>query len=752
MASEPPSKNPLLNPVLLLKKEPVPEEPHVSGKGEGAIVTARLQQQRTELYRDAQEVIRAIDRTPQHGGKLHIVARMFGDSLAPSWIPRGLFDERTGCKFTAPINGGYLIEVDAEKLPVLGRHIQGATSIEARTAISRVRSISTFGEEAILRGRTVDALWDAADELQEGRGFVVWLTPFRDERARESVVQTLNRIESEGHLIPTFSGVLLPGQISDEDGLPANVNPRQTAVSRAVRRYRNNGAARTFAAIPSKDALIELIGSGSSFRIDPVRRIEVTSPGTGAQPVPPAPSLASQPIVAVVDGGLTANSYLPLEAWRAPSLIPATVADTAHGNRVASLVVHAHAWNNQLALPPLECRLGTVPAVAKAGGNAGVNPDALIDYLRQVARLYPDAKVWNLSFNQVLPEDDLFTISYLGHELNAIAREFGLLLVISVGNRRADNPTHQLCPPADCDAAIVVGGRQFDNNGKPANACNISLVGPGPEGMLKPDLSWFSTLNMLGGGAPQSGSSYAVPLVSSLAAHTFANLKDPSPDLVKALLIDRSEADAHHPSTGWGTPYQGTMPWICAPGSVTMAWKAGLTPGYAYFWDDIPIPPELIKDGKLFGKARLTAILTPKVSEAAGTNYYATRIQVALQYRKANGDYGNLLGSMKEDKAPEVDARTELAKWYPVRRHMRDFSKKSGIGYSGATFRLRAQVFSRDLYQFNITGSQRELGEQSAAFVLTFEGGDNSSIYNSTAHRMRNFVESAVINQEIEIQ
>jgi len=79
-----------------------------------------------------------------------------------------------------------------------------------------------------------------------------------------------------------------------------------------------------------------------------------------------------------------------------------------------------------------------VPAVAKAGGNAGVNPDALIDYLRQVARLYPDAKVWNLSFNQVLPDEVLFTISYLGHELNAIAREFGLLLVISIGNRRAD--------------------------------------------------------------------------------------------------------------------------------------------------------------------------------------------------------------------------------------------------------------------------------------------------------------------------
>ncbi|UNZ53830.1 hypothetical protein [Agrobacterium tumefaciens] len=105
-------------------------------------------------------------------------------------------------------------------------------------------------------------------------------------------------------------------------------------------------------------------------------------------------------------------------------------------------------------------------------------------------------------------------------------------------------------------------------------------------------------------------------------------------------------------------------------------------------------------------------------SEAACPDYYATRIQVALQYRKANCDNGKLHGRMKEDKESELDVRAELAKWYPVRRHMRDFSKKSGIGYSSASFRLRAQVFSRDIYHFNLTGSQREFGEQAAAITV----------------------------------
>jgi len=40
------------------------------------------------------------------------------------------------------------------------------------------------------------------------------------------------------------------------------------------------------------------------------------------------------------------------------------------------------------------------------------------------------------------------------------------------------------------------------------------------------------------GGVTKPGSSYATPLVSSLAAHAFAALRDPTPDLVKALCIN----------------------------------------------------------------------------------------------------------------------------------------------------------------------------------------------------------------------
>jgi hypothetical protein len=66
--------------------------------------------------------------------------------------------------------------------------------------------------------------------------------------------------------------------------------------------------------------------------------------------------------------------------------------------------------------------------------------------------------------------------------------------------------------------------------------------------------------------------------------------------------------------------------------------------------------------------------------------------------------------------------------------------------------RLHARVYSRDLFQFDLA-SHHELGEQAVAFVLTLsDGSDSDGIYNSTVQRLGNFVESAVLEQIIDIE
>jgi hypothetical protein len=744
---------PLLNPVLSLTKKPVPEEPAVSGKGEDGIVASRLTKQREILAEQVASLAAARARTVTHGGKLLLSAEMFPDSFAPSWTPKALFDRRLNCRLVAPGPKGYLVEASSAHLTELAAYIRTAQSIEARTAISRVEQIGAYLAPAVLHGRSARELWDEAEEVKGGRLFLVWLAPFIDSAARSSVTEQLSAFETDRIALPTYAGLrLTTPDLFDEPTAQLIYSPGQTTLARAIRRYRNEGNARATVTLTSEGALETFAASGTSVRIDPVRSLAATSPGEGPHPSPPVPTAANQPVIAVVDGGLTANSYQSMEAWRAVPLVPNGHADNVHGNRVTSLVIQGHAWNNNLSLPSLNCRVGTLQAIPKPGAGVRPSPESLIDYMRQIARQYPEAKVWNMSFNAVSPEDDPNIVSYLGHEIASFARDFNVLPVISIGNRSRTNPKNALCAPADCEAGLTVAGRQQDDEGYPAGPCDVSLRGPGPDGMLKPDLSWFSRVRALGGGEPIIGTSYATPLVASLAAHTFANLKDPSPDLVRALLIDKAELETHDHALGWGVPYDSMLPWRCPSGTVTMAWKADLVPGYAYYWNDIPIPAELVKDGKLLGSARLTAILKPLVSESGGPNYFSTRLQVALQYTDRGGKTANLLGSMKEDKAAEQEARTDLAKWHPVRRHARDFSKRGGLSFSGDTMRLHARVFARDLFQYGVS-SQRELGEQEVAFVLTLQSTEEGDgIYNSTTQMLRGYVESAVLNQEIDVE
>lgn len=741
---------PLLYPVLSLQMEPSLRSPTGRGKGIDSIVNERLGRQQVVLAQETREIYADSADLPTYSGLTHLVVRMFTeDSLAPTHTPDDLFSPDQGCRLVAPFHNGYLIEAEVKSLPRLIQAIENPRGYAVQADISRVSALERFDTANRLRGRSIKELWEAAPEDDDGRLFVVWLAPFRNRTAQAEVLDRIVALSNEQILLPTFTNVRLTIGPQDDTAEPRPVTtPRQSSIARVMRDYRNTGAGRATVRIPNREGLIRLIASGASYRIDPVRPIRVAAPGEGTEPLAPA-DLSDAPVVAVIDGGLHARSYSAAEAFRATPFVTNAQADRRHGNCVSSLVIHGHQWNSNRALPELNCRVGSVQAVPHANANRRFDERELVDYLAEVARLYPEARVWNISANQDGVGLDPSEVSVLGHEIGLLARAANILPVISVGNVGTHNSTRPN-PPADCEAAIVVGGRQALPDGTPGDGCPSCLSGPGPDGMMKPDLSWFSTLRMLGG-VVETGSSYAAPLVSSLAAHTFAQLREPTPDLVKALLINAAERDQHDPRLGWGTPYQGHLPWTCAPGSVTLAWRAQLEPGTAYYWNDIPIPPELVRNKKLFGRASLTAVLRPLVSPYGGANYFASRLETSLTFPTGPKKWSPLLGSMQESTLAEQDARSELRKWQPIRRHCRDFTKGVGLGFSGHHLRLYARVFMRDLYQFGWT-HHSQAGPQDVSFVLTLSSADgDKSIYDSTAQALGNFVESAVLNQDIEV-
>jgi hypothetical protein len=624
----------VLNPVLRFTKEPRPEGISGGGKNAGGIKAVRLAKQRRALANQFDNLAEQAPQQPRFDGRVVLYAAMFDDSLAPTWTPSDLFQATREARLITPYRTGYLVEVAAERLAAFARLVRRTNLTKDEVDISRVKSVRFFEDEDTAGASSLDAIWETAPETETGRAFIVWLMPLRGRNAAEALIQAFSALRDDTIIPPAP----LLGSLAAE--LNANVpavmrrslRAAATAGDRfnlAVREYRRWHRARTTVIVPTADALHQLVASGTVFRIEPVRPISSTSPGVGREPDRPLPAgMASLPIVGVVDGGMTAASYRHAEAWRAPALVRDGAADTQHGNRVTSLIVQGHDWNNNLTLPPLYCQVGTVQAVARQGVRAFVDPQDFIAYLDSVIAANPATRVWNFSLNQRQP-CQLDSVSPLGHDIAVLARKHQVLPVISIGNK----PGNLLQPPADCEAALTVGGRLHGDNGAPAGECPVSLSGPGPSGMLKPDLSHFSHVRALGGSVI-SGSSFATALTSPLAAHAMQRVRDASPDLVKALLLHNADGQGFDPSLGFGTPAVSSLPWECRPGFVTLQWKAALRPGAAFYWE-LPIPHSMCQSSKLRGMGALTAILNPHpmMTDYAGPNYFSVRLATALQYR-----------------------------------------------------------------------------------------------------------------------
>ena len=355
----------------------------------------------------------------------------------------------------------------------------------------------------------------------------------------------------------------------------------------------------------------------------------------------------------------------------------------------------------------------------------------------------PETRIWNFSLNQQI-ECDPDAVSELGALINGLARKHEVLPIISVGNCPANNP-QSISPPADSEAGLVVAGRTHNESGALSGPCPISRVGPGPEGMFKPDLSWFSTVRVIGGNIA-TGTSYATPLISNLAAHTWDSLREPSPDTVRALLLDRCDGEAHCIRLGWGSPNNSVLPWNCPPGSVTILWSGELIPGVNYYFEDIEVPETLIVNGKLRGEISLTAVLDPVFLNTAATgNYFMTRVEASLQARNSKNEYKTIVGSLPKDTAENIARKG--AKWSPTWKVSRNFSRTT---LYDSRLRLRTRLYMRDLWQLGIRANQ--VSGLGVVFAVTFkDAAGDPATYDNFVASMANEVESAVVEQQVEI-
>ena len=146
---------PLLNPVLSLQIDPELEIPKGGGKGRHSIVHSRLVPQRRKLGDQLQSLFESRHAYPAFSEKTLLAARMFPDSIAPSYAPNDLFSHAHGCQLVAPLSRGYLVEVDISQFGDLASVVVHSSGTALEVDISRTSDVKSFGDGERLRGNSL---------------------------------------------------------------------------------------------------------------------------------------------------------------------------------------------------------------------------------------------------------------------------------------------------------------------------------------------------------------------------------------------------------------------------------------------------------------------------------------------------------------------------------------------------------------------------------------------------------------------
>ena len=763
---------PTMNPTLTLISKPRGEPTTGGGKGRNDV-------RRHLLAKRMRGIRRFIEKTADsrsalqssQGGSFVALVTMDSKSQSATKSPRDLFDPSRGCRIISPWRNGFLVEASQPALDKLKVFLDRPNlPVPVQVDISRVLKIELLADR--LAGEEFSGLWKKAQNIDGVRQFIGTVVPYFSKAARVSVSRDVHEI-GKVRTIPDFSLVeeplqfqaIAPPRIDNEGGRPALSRRTQTTgtpesrsptepdmpnIAAFADRLSERSVVRIIVQVRDQEQLASLVSSGVVHRWEPVMPIVVADSGhTNWNAPDPFPDTAT-PTVGVIDGGLNEPEFQSAVAWRDPPLVPDQHADTDHGARVVCLI--ANGPSTPTSFSSARSKIGVVQAVAKNPSYI-FDPIAFLQTIDRSMRAHPETRVWNLSAN--LPEEcDEFNVSFLADELGQIARKHKNLLVISAGNRVEGRI--KLAPPADCEAALVVAGRKVLGDGTFKGSCKDSCLGLGPDGQLKPDVS-FQSAHKFSNGTDGIGTSYAGPPIASVAAHGFELLQDPSPDLIKALVVDSCDLSVFRHDLGFGTPFLHSVPWLCPDDAIVMAWRSRLQTGARYYWTDIHIPSDMIRDRQLVGQIRLTAIIAPLVDMNGSGNYCSSRVETALQYERNPDDWDRLIGSLPVE-TEEAKARAHDAKWEPLRSYRGSFVHpdqfKRGMGQmrrksAGPNLRVMARVYTRNDFRNHIAKE----AEHEVSFVLSLRLPSSSTGgYDEFVRSMGSKVTSGVIEQKVELQ
>ena len=363
----------------------------------------------------------------------------------------------------------------------------------------------------------------------------------------------------------------------------------------------------------------------------------------------------------ILDNGIASIPHLaPWMTDKRWTVYPDDVITPTHGTFVAGVALYGDIcegedWVGHKGIKLFDATV--FPDTTKEG----LDEDDLIANIREAIEAnHERVKVWNLSISITREVCDT-KFSDFAIALDDLQEKYNILICKSAGNCSnfvANLPKGRIHEGADSVRSLVVGSvahaKGKDDFSETNNPSPFTRVGPGPEFIIKPEISHYggnagvdSRGKMVTTGVKSFssdgqiisnvGTSFSTPRVAALATGLFQELdEDFDPLLIKGLIIHSASypRDLQIPTTertkqmGFGIPKNVSDIIYNDPYEATLILRDTLSKGEYIDIMDFPMPKSLIRNGYYTGQIIATLVYDPILDPTQGIEYCQSNVDI----------------------------------------------------------------------------------------------------------------------------
>lgn len=363
----------------------------------------------------------------------------------------------------------------------------------------------------------------------------------------------------------------------------------------------------------------------------------------------------------ILDNGIAPIPHLlPWMSDERWTVYPDNVITPSHGTFVAGIALYGDDCENQEWVGHKGIKLFDA-AIFPDTRKEGLDEDDLISNIRDAIKAnHQKVKVWNLSISITRPVSDT-KFSDLAIALDDLQEKYNVLICKSAGNCKnfcAGIPKGRIHEGADSVRSLVVGSVAHSKSSfdyaEIDNPSPFSRVGPGPEYIIKPEISHYGgnagvdpqgemvvsgvkSFDLDGNIVSDAGKSFSTPRIAALATGLYQELdEDFDPLLLKSLIIHSANYSQNltlpeserTKQIGFGVPQNISNILYNAPYEATLILRDTLAKGEKIDIMDFPMPKSLIKDGYYTGQIIVTLVYDPVLDPTQGIEYCQSNIDV----------------------------------------------------------------------------------------------------------------------------